>query len=77
MQNGVIKIVKKTEVKGWNEGLVIEDEIGNQFVWVPVDGSNVTYAKWCTTHISHSNCSDDTSAIPVTENTQIVHIHGF
>lgn len=23
--------------KGWNEGLVIEDEIGNQFVWIPVD----------------------------------------
>ena len=21
--------------KGWNNGLVIEDEIGNQFVWVP------------------------------------------
>lgn len=23
--------------KGWNNGLVIEDEIGNQFVWVPVE----------------------------------------
>lgn len=23
--------------KGWNDGLVIEDEIGNQFVWVPVN----------------------------------------
>lgn len=22
--------------KGWNSGLVIEDEIGNQFVWVPI-----------------------------------------
>lgn len=22
--------------KGWNNGLVIEDELGNQFVWVPV-----------------------------------------
>ena len=22
--------------KGWNKGLVVEDEIGNQFVWVPV-----------------------------------------
>lgn len=21
--------------KGWNNGLVIEDEIGNQFVWIP------------------------------------------
>ncbi len=23
--------------KGWNDGLVIEDNIGNQFVWVPVN----------------------------------------
>jgi len=22
--------------KGWNNGLVIEDEIGNQFVWIPI-----------------------------------------
>ncbi len=22
--------------KGWNDGLVIEDEIGNQFVWIPI-----------------------------------------
>lgn len=22
--------------KGWNDGLVIEDEIGNQFVWIPL-----------------------------------------
>lgn len=25
-------------IKGWNDGLVIEDEIGNQFVWIPVKG---------------------------------------
>ena len=25
--------------KGWNNGLVIEDDIGNQFVWVPYDKS--------------------------------------
>lgn len=23
------------EISGWNNGLIIEDEIGNQFVWVP------------------------------------------
>lgn len=23
--------------KGWNNGLVIEDELGNQFVWIPVN----------------------------------------
>ena len=32
-----------TYVTGWNEGLVIQDGSGNQFVWVPVDGTNVTY----------------------------------
>ena len=71
---------KKDEVKGWNEGLVIEDEIGNQFVWVPVDGSDVQYTKWCTLSngFSYSSCSDDTSAIPVAnESTQIDTYHGF
>lgn len=28
--------IEKGIPKGWNNGLVIEDEIGNQFVWVPV-----------------------------------------
>lgn len=27
---------------GWNNGLVIEDEIGNQFVWIPYDSSYQT-----------------------------------
>ena len=67
----------QTEVTGWNEGLVIQDTIGNEFVWVPVDGTNVPYAKWCTIGKSYSECSDDTSAIPVTENTQINTYHGF
>ena len=67
----------QTEVAGWNEGLVIKDTIGNEFVWVPVDGKNVPYAKWCTIGSSYSECSDDTSAIPVTENTQINTYHGF
>ena len=67
----------QTEVTGWNEGLVIQDTIGNEFVWVPVDGTNVPYAKWRTIGSSYSECSDDTSAIPVTENTQIDTYHGF
>ena len=67
----------ETEVTGWNEGLVIQDTIGNEFVWVPVDGTNVEYKKWCTIGKSYSECSDDTSAIPVTENTQINTYHGF
>ena len=46
----------------WNNGLVIQDTAENQFVWVPVDGTNVAYAKWCTTNIAYndSNISDDT-----------------
>ena len=67
----------QTEVTGWNEGLVIKDTIGNEFVWVPVDGENVPYAKWCTIGNSYSSCSDDTSAIPVTEDAQIDTYHGF
>ena len=46
----------------WNNGLVIEDSTGNQFVWVPVDGTDVTYAKWCTTGTAYNyaGISDDT-----------------
>ncbi len=29
----------------WNNGLVIQDASGNQFVWVPVNGTSITYAK--------------------------------
>ena len=67
----------QTEVTGWDEGLVIKDTIGNEFVWVPVDGTNVKYKKWCTIGNSYLNCSDDTSAIPVTENAQINTYQGF
>ncbi len=38
--------VKGNEVEGWNNGLVIEDSEGNQFVWVPVNNTTVTYTKW-------------------------------
>lgn len=30
-------------IKDWNKGLVIEDEQGNQFVWVPIDLDNLNY----------------------------------
>lgn len=44
-------------IEGWNEGLVIEDEQGNEFVWVPVENGvgedngeipteKITYKKW-------------------------------
>ncbi len=44
----------------WNNGLVIIDSYGNQFVWVPIDGTNVTYAKWCTTGNSYAGTTNDT-----------------
>lgn len=68
---------EKTEVTGWNDGLVIQDDIGNQFVWVPVDGTKVKYEKWCTIGVSYLNYSDDSSAIPITENEQIAKYQGF
>ncbi|MDD2377203.1 MAG: SUMF1/EgtB/PvdO family nonheme iron enzyme [Clostridia bacterium] len=62
----------------WNNGLVIEDASGNQFVWVPVDGTNVPYAKWCTTGISYSTTSDDSILSgAVVENTQVTNYGGF
>lgn len=30
-------------IKGWNSGLVIEDNLGNQFVWVPVYKETLEY----------------------------------
>ena len=39
--------ISEDYIIGWNDGLVIEDEKGSQFVWVPVDGVNVKYKKWC------------------------------
>jgi hypothetical protein len=38
----------------WGKGLVIQDASGNQFVWVPVDGADVPYAKWCTTGVAYN-----------------------
>ncbi len=44
----------------WNNGLVIQDSYGNQFVWVPVDGTDVEYIKWCTTIMPYYVTTDDT-----------------
>jgi Tfp pilus assembly protein PilE len=64
----------------WNTGLVIQDALGNQFVWVPVDGTSVTYAKWCTSNIpwNDASLSDDTLPTQVTsEMNQITKYGGF
>ena len=41
-----------------NEGYVIADENGNEFVWIPVDGVNVKYEKWCDKGYLYTECSD-------------------
>ena len=54
----------QTEVEGWNDGLVIEDDIGNQFVWVPcttgTSGDVVTYSKDFSYPSSYSASSSNT-----------------
>ncbi|MDD2376827.1 MAG: hypothetical protein PHD15_05235 [Clostridia bacterium] len=66
----------------WNTGLVIEDSSGNQFVWVPVNGTDVSYAKNFTYPSYYSatsgNTSDDTLPDEVTsELSQITTYGGF
>lgn len=43
-EDAIWKYTDNETVEGWNDGLVIQDDYGNQFVWVPVDGSSVTYS---------------------------------
>ena len=38
-----------------DEGYVVADSIGNEFVWVPVDGVNVKYERWCKDGISYDD----------------------
>ena len=71
----------------WNQGLVIEDSAENQFVWVPVDGSNVKYQKDFSYPSYYGtpslNTSDDTfpygegSTNLAKETTQITKYQGF
>lgn len=75
----------------WDTGLVISDNsndlnlgvdsnlTGNQFVWVPVDGTNVSYAKWCTTGLAwnNSSISNDTVTGIANETAQITTYGGF
>jgi len=61
----------------WNLGLVIEDVAGNQFVWVPVDGTNVKYEKWCTTGISFMSTTDDTLPTGFSETNITTKYKGF
>ena len=72
---------------GWNDGLVIADDDGNEFVWVPVDGTTVPYAKNFTYPSFYGATSSNTSDVPasemptfpsgVDERTQITKYGGF
>ena len=64
----------------WNKGLVIEDESGNQFVWVPVDKVNVKYEKWCEVTILYDDPSVSDDSLPtdvISEMDQINKYGGF
>ena len=67
---------------GWNDGLVIADKDGNEFVWVPVDGVDVPYSKWCNNGIAYNNSSIidvPSNELPegVDKATQITKYGGF
>ena len=69
-----------TYVTGWNDGLVIEDAEtgGNQFVWVPVDGTNVTYDYHYNVGSQGSTSAEQSLPIGVSsEETQITTYKGF
>ncbi|MDD2376753.1 MAG: SUMF1/EgtB/PvdO family nonheme iron enzyme [Clostridia bacterium] len=65
----------------WNTGLVIEDESGNQFVWVPIDGINIVYEKDFTYPawymVNFSNITEDILPQGVVEEDQITKYGGF
>ncbi len=65
----------KTVVQGWNEGLVIEDQKGNQFVWVPcsldsekeINGTKIAkYEKCCARSSGFVDSTKETTVDGVT-----------
>ncbi len=63
--------------QGWNDGLVIQDTYGNQFVWVPVDGVSVPYAKWCTNGKSYAYTNEGTMPSGYSESNITSKYKGF
>ena len=59
---------------GYQYGLVIEDESGNQFVWVPVDGTTVKFERveWGTGYFEKDECEE----VILPEITESVRING-
>ena len=66
---------------GWNDGLILQDRDGNQFIWVPVDGENVTYEKWVETGLDASKLEDgtlpDLGEGQLSENDQVDKYKGY
>jgi len=56
----------KGAVTGWNDGLVIGDKAGNEFVWVPVNVTDVSYTKWIERGESYTGTTDDALPAKVT-----------
>ena len=66
------------ELGDWNNGLVIKNSTdGNEFVWVPVDGTSVPYKRWCTSGISYADSKDlaSTSGLDIADN--VTNYGGF
>jgi len=75
---------KTSDTNSIEEGIVIKDSSGNEFVWVPctTDGANgtVKYEKWCTTGIAYNNASISNDTLPSgvsSEEEQITKYGGF
>ena len=71
-----------TPAVDWDKGLVIQDKNGNQYVWVPVDGTNVPYETWVDNFISHdevgaSEMPAKAKELGITEDTMVNNYGGF
>lgn len=79
-------VAVNTKVASWDKletdfdkGLVIQDEKGNQFVWVPIDGKNLKYVKnlnyphWCDTP-TNATVSD---SLPTGVNKEVDQINKY
>ena len=64
---------------GYQKGLVIQDESGNQFVWVPVDGTTVKFERYDFGKMSSSIASFDdlTETVPEAITTSVTTNGGF
>ena len=61
---------------GYQKGLVIEDGSGNQFVWIPVDGTTVKFERveWGTGWCEKDKCEE---TVPTEISTSITNNGGF